>query len=361
MKPLRTRFGLGVGALLAAWSVVHPVGASSFQNWMPQNQPQDEGRSISSFGSQGFSLGGTDMDGDGVSNEADACNDTPAGAPVNEQGCPVDSDGDGVPDYLDRCGETPVGQSVDAQGCPSSDADGDGVPNAVDRCPDTPPGFQVDMQGCIIDTDRDGVPDHLDQCPGTPWGQRVGPNGCGEMDADGDGVQDLIDRCPNTPPGMPVGVNGCPVGGPGGFGGPGGPDEDGDGVMNGTDLCPGTPLGAQVDPRGCWVLNNVLFDYGKAALQAESYPTLENVVVILRSNPGLRLEVQGYTDNQGPSDGNRIMSEKRAQAVRAYLVQQGIEPQRVTAVGYGETQPVADNNTPEGRAANRRVELRPLP
>lgn len=333
--------GIGLG-LLVAPSVAWP---SSFTNWQPP--PQGDGSSFSTFGTTNYHLQGADVDGDGIPNGQDQCNDTPAGAPVNQLGCPVDSDADGIADFQDRCPNTPFGQPVNVQGCPA-DQDADGVQDQVDQCPGTPAGFPVDGQGCITDSDRDGVPDYVDQCPNTPWGQRVGANGC-ILDSDGDGVHDFIDRCPGTMPGLPVGINGCP------------PDQDADGVQNGMDQCPDTPLGAQVDFRGCWVLNNVLFDYGKSTIQPESYPTLENVVVILRSNPALRLEIQGHTDDRGPDGANRQISENRAKSVRAFLIKKGIDANRLTAVGFGKSHPVADNLSPEGRAANRRVELRPIP
>ena len=335
---------IGLAAILLVCGSSGSVEATTFTNW--SSSAQGQGAPISSFGTQGFTTLGSDMDGDGVSNDQDECNDTPAGAPVNNEGCPVDSDADGVPDYLDRCPNTPFGMPVNYMGCPS-DGDGDGVPDNVDRCPGTPTGFPVDQQGCITDSDRDGVPDHVDRCPSTPWGQRVGANGCG-MDGDADGVHDFIDRCPRTAPGQRVGLNGCP------------PDKDNDAIHDGMDQCPGTPLGAQVDFRGCWVLNNVLFDSGKSKLKPASFPTLENVVVILRSNPPLRLEVQGHTDDKGKPELNRRLSEKRANAVRDYLVTQGVGPDRLTAVGFGMTHPITGNETSEGRAANRRVELQPL-
>ncbi|HQC05324.1 MAG TPA: thrombospondin type 3 repeat-containing protein, partial [Paludibacteraceae bacterium] len=125
-----------------------------------------------------FELYMRDSDGDGVPDRIDECPDTPQGVVVDSVGCPVDSDGDGVPDYIDKCPDTPKGVVVDSVGCPIDD-DGDGVPNYIDECPDTPQGVVVDSVGCPVDTDGDGIPDYLDKCPNVP-----GPKsnyGCPEL------------------------------------------------------------------------------------------------------------------------------------------------------------------------------------
>ena len=122
------------------------------------------------------STGDGDSDGDGVPDSMDKCPNTPAGAAVDRNGCPLDTDGDGVPDYKDECA-TPAGVKVDERGC-SIDSDGDGVPDADDQCPGTPPGTKVDEFGCGGDSDGDGVPDHKDKCPNTPRGWKVNSGGC---------------------------------------------------------------------------------------------------------------------------------------------------------------------------------------
>jgi len=156
-----------------------------------------------------------DPDSDGVLGSRDRCPDTPAGAVVDVQGCPVDSDRDGVADGIDRCPGSPTGGPVDASGCPP-DADGDGVPDERDRCPDTVAGDPVDDSGCVVDADGDGVPDVRDRCPNTLGGIEVDPDGC-FLDRDGDGVYDGLgmDACPDTPPGTPVDRFGCPLEGGG--------------------------------------------------------------------------------------------------------------------------------------------------
>ena len=160
-----------------------------------------------------------DSDGDGVTDDIDQCPDTPAGEPVDENGCSasqLDSDGDGVPDDIDQCPDTPAGEPVDENGCSASqlDSDGDGVPDDIDLCPDTPVGEPVDTDGCSLsqlDSDGDGVTDDIDLCPDTPAGEPVDENGCpaSQLDSDGDGVPDDIDQCPDTPANEQADQYGC--------------------------------------------------------------------------------------------------------------------------------------------------------
>jgi OOP family OmpA-OmpF porin len=118
-----------------------------------------------------------DSDGDGVTDDLDRCPGTPAGTPVDSNGCPLDDDGDGVTNDLDKCPGTPAGTKVDANGC-EPDADGDGVGDSRDQCPNTPAGTKVDEKGCELDDDGDGIPDSQDKCPNTPKGERVDGTGC---------------------------------------------------------------------------------------------------------------------------------------------------------------------------------------
>src|SRR5438132_9873815 len=162
-----------------------------------------------------FTLGGStgvaDADQDQVPDRKDKCPNTPLGARVDANGCPIDSDRDGVPDGLDQCPDTPRGATVDARGCPS-DSDNDRVWNGIDQCPDTPIGAIVDERGCPKDSDGDGVPDGIDQCADTPRGTPVDARGCPRVtDADNDGVPDDRDLCPNTPAGAKVDKDGCPI------------------------------------------------------------------------------------------------------------------------------------------------------
>ncbi|MGE0354894.1 MAG: OmpA family protein [Gemmatimonadales bacterium] len=296
------------------------------------------GRSYWNWGANaGISLifgprGPRDRDKDGVSDELDACPNTPAGERVDARGCPLpkDSDGDGVTDNIDACPGTPAGERVDARGCPlPRDADGDGVIDANDACPNTPAGTRVDARGCPLDSDRDGVSDAADACPGTPAGDQVDARGCSlPKDSDGDGVMDPDDRCPNTPRGTQVDGRGCPV--------------------------------LFAENTTTLVLEGVNFEFNKAVLTAEAKTVLDRVAESLNGNPEVRVEVAGYTDSRGSRAYNLRLSQERAEAVRAYLIEQGVAAERLTARGYGPDDPVAPNTTDEGRGQNRRVELHRL-
>jgi OOP family OmpA-OmpF porin len=137
-------------------------------------------------------------------------------------------------------------------------------------------------------------------------------------------------------------------------------DSDGDGVYNDKDQCPRTPAGAMVDERGCWVIQNVEFEFDKSEIKAQYYPRLNRVVEILMANPGLKVEIAGHTDSIGSEKYNQSLSERRAQAVKAYLVGKGIPSDQLTTAGFGESKPIASNATDAGRAKNRRVELTPI-
>jgi OOP family OmpA-OmpF porin len=234
--------------------------------------------------------------------------------------------------------------------CAMRDTDADGVKNYKDDCRGTVAGGIVDDRGCEIDSDGDGVVDRLDECPGTPQGAIVDARGC-EIDSDGDGVPDSRDRCPGTPAGATVDQYGCEL------------DSDGDGVVDSMDKCPNTPKGTPVDNTGCelaheFELVGVNFEFDSAKLTADSTATLDGAVKILKRNAKLKVEIAGHTDSQGDADYNQGLSERRAQAVADYLIAHGANGANISVKGYGESQPVADNGTMEGRAANRRVELR---
>jgi OOP family OmpA-OmpF porin len=272
-----------------------------------------------------------------------------------------DSDGDGVTDDLDACPDTPKGARVDATGCPQ-DGDGDGVFDGIDKCPDTPRGATVDAKGCPSDSDGDGVFDGIDQCPGTPKGSTVDAKGC-PADEDGDGVVDGIDQCPGTPKGATVDAKGCPS------------DSDGDGIWDGIDLCPNTPAGTKVDAKGCAVdvsqtetifldtgvirTAAILFDTDKATIKPESHKALTEIGNILVQWPQLKIEIGGHTDSSGGDAHNQTLSEARAKSVLDYLTTNfpKISASQYTTKGYGEGTPVADNATAAGRKENRRVEF----
>jgi len=321
-----------------------------------------EGNIETTLGLAWFFGGGPapDADHDGVPDRKDSCPNTPAGAKVDAKGCPTDADGDGVFDGLDACPDTPKGYPVDARGCPK-DSDGDGVVDGADGCPGTPSGARVDAKGCPTDADGDGVFDGIDACPDTPKGAKVDAKGC-PTDADGDGVFDGIDTCPGTPRGASVDAKGCPK------------DSDGDGVFDGIDKCPGTPAGTHVDSTGCpaevkaaplftetkksLVLEGVTFETNRAVLTSESTAVLDKVAASLKDWPDVQVEVAGYTDSTGGDAHNVALSQKRAQAVLDYLASHGVDRSRMTAKGYGKADPIGDNGTADGRATNRRVELK---
>jgi outer membrane protein OmpA-like peptidoglycan-associated protein len=268
-----------------------------------------------------------------------------------------DSDHDGVPDYLDKCPGTPPGVKVDAFGCPL-DSDGDGVPDYLDKCPNTPAGVAVDASGCPLDSDGDGVPDYLDKCPNTPAGVSVDASGC-PLDSDGDGVPDYLDKCPNTPTGVQVDRNGCPL------------DSDGDGVPDYLDKCPNTPKGVQVDKYGCPIVKvetpkklvlrgDANFATGKSDLLPASYAELNKVLASMKDNPTQKWLIEGYTDNVGSNKLNLKLSGKRAQSVVDYFVSHGIDKSLFITKAMGKADPVASNKTKEGRAENRRVEIKPV-
>jgi outer membrane protein OmpA-like peptidoglycan-associated protein len=272
----------------------------------------------------------------------------PAPAPVVK---PKDTDGDGVTDDLDRCPDTVAGAKVDAKGC-ELDGDGDGVVDRLDKCPTTPAGRKVDAKGCELDGDGDGVVDALDKCPTTPAGRTVDAKGC-ELDGDGDGVVDALDKCPTTPAGRKVNAQGCDL------------DSDNDGIIDAIDQCPDTPAGDRVDAKGCSLpkvltLKGVNFENDKDVLLKPSIAILDEAVAVLKRYPGLKVEIAGHTDNVGADAHNMSLSERRAKAVMDYFVGHGVAADRLSAKGYGESQPIADNGKATGRAQNRRVELRAL-
>ena len=139
-------------------------------------------------------------------------------------------------------------------------------------------------------------------------------------------------------------------------------DSDGDTVCDEVDICNDTPKGVQVDERGCWVLEQTyLFDFDKAVVKPEFYPLLQHIAGIMNNNPTMTLQLEGHTDAIGTNQYNQGLSERRANAIKNALVtREGIAPERINTVGYGEEKPIATNKTAEGRQLNRRVELKPI-
>jgi len=200
-----------------------------------------------------------------------------------------------------------------------------------------------------VDTDGDGVEDGSDNCPNTPAGAKVDAWGC-ELDSDGDGVSDDMDECPGTPAGQPVDAKGCEL------------DDDGDGVINRLDECPGTPAGTPVDRRGCeikgdYVLEGVNFESNSDRLVVGAGSILDLVTETLLKYPEITFRIEGHTDSDGAAAYNESLSTRRAQTVFDYLASNGVAENRMSVQGFGESQPIADNTTPAGKAQNRRVVL----
>jgi OmpA-OmpF porin, OOP family len=248
---------------------------------------------------------------------------------------------DGIQGPLEACGDI----------VKMADADNDGIADAKDKCPGTASGASVDAKGCELDSDGDRVVNSKDKCPATDAGVMVDANGCA-LDSDNDGVADSSDQCPGTKAGAKVDTRGCVIN----------MDLDGDGIVNAKDECPDTEAGTIVDRRGCELkadikLDKIRFKSGTAQLSGESKAILDNIATTLKQNQHLVFEVAGHTDNRGDYNFNVSLSEKRAQAVRQYLVNDGVAADRLSAHGYGPDKPVASNDSSTGRSQNRRVEL----
>jgi OOP family OmpA-OmpF porin len=173
-----------------------------------------------------------------------------------------------------------------------------------------------------------------------------------DIDSDGDGVYDDSDECPDTPFGAEVDEKGCPE--------VIRTDSDGDGVYDDRDECPDTPRDVIVDHRGCWVVMGVKFEYKKWNVQPQFNSNLDNIVKVLERNPGLKIRIEGHTDDIGSMEYNLKLSGNRAKSIKDYLVEMGINQSRITTAGLGYTQPIASNDTKEGRALNRRAEIIPV-
>ncbi len=254
-----------------------------------------------------------------------------------------DTDGDGIYDKDDECPET--AGLAEFNGCP--DSDGDGIEDRRDECPNE---FGLAQFNGCPDTDGDGIPDNKDDCPTVAGLPAL--NGC--PDADGDGIADDDDECPNEA--GPAENNGCPF-----------EDRDGDGVLDKDDECPDTPGTAA--NNGCPEVTavviaelneyskTVLFDLNKATIRSESTEALEAIHEIMHEFPNTVFHIEGHTDSTGSDEYNLNLSKERAASVKDWLIKNGIPENRLTSEGYGETRPIATNNTAEGRQQNRRVEI----
>ncbi|HEY4183698.1 MAG TPA: Ig-like domain-containing protein [Polyangia bacterium] len=293
----------------------------------------------------------------------------------------ADRDHDDVPDGEDACPDQPgVASSPAGRGCPVPvvaeevvplDSDGDGVLDRTDACPDKPGprSPEPERNGCPLptDTDGDGVADAVDACPDKIGVVADDParNGCPAIyDEDGDGVIDEADACPKV-----AGVatldprtNGCPAD----------PDRDHDGIANESDACPDDVGPASPDPKrnGCplafisqsqiKILDQIRFRTASDAIvkTENGDQVLAAVLDILTTHKEIKkVLVEGHTDSVGNADRNRILSAGRAAAVVKWLVDHGIDRDRLSDEGFGPDRPIDSNTTREGRRNNRRVEF----
>ncbi|NMB77359.1 MAG: OmpA family protein [Myxococcales bacterium] len=404
------RLGLGVRLSKRLWALGEAAGAARLEN-LGKNRPEETslewllGLRVLGPKDLWFTAGGAagtlpgwgtpnfraflsmmwaprvhDRDGDGLDDPKDRCPDQ--AGPAENQGCPwPDTDQDGVTDNLDRCPEQ-AGPSEN-QGCPWGDKDNDGLTDNVDKCPEQ--AGPKENQGCPWpDADKDGVPDKDDKCigvpgpvenQGCPWGdkdndgltdnvdkcpEQAGPKenqGCPWGDKDNDGLTDDVDKCPEQA--GPKENQGCPW-----------PDADKDGIPDKDDKCPDQP--GMPENKGCpkgkvlvivkqekiEILQKIHFATGKADIMRDSFGLLDQVYLVLKTHEEIKkVRIEGHTDSQGKPEFNLKLSQDRANSVRAYLIKRGLAPERLEAVGYGLTRPIAPNTTPKGREENRRVEF----
>jgi type IX secretion system PorP/SprF family membrane protein len=219
-----------------------------------------------------------------------------------------DKDKDGVPDEKDRCNDVPGVRKFN--GCP--DKDMDNIPDKDDLCPDVY-GSKI-FFGCP-DTDKDGLPDNEDECSSEAGQKEL--KGC--PDRDEDGTSDKEDDCPDIP-GLPA-QRGCPV--------------------------------SFTQEK----LAHITFTTGQATLEETSYNYLDDVIAILKQYENTKVIIEGHTDNEGEDDFNLELSKRRSETILNYFIEKGLDPERLSIEGYGETRPVDTNDTSEGRSKNRRVEI----
>ncbi len=285
-----------------------------------------------------------------------------------------DRDGDGLKDDVDRCPDDPedFDDFEDQDGCPELDNDLDQILDVDDRCPNVPEDRDgvEDDDGCpeTDRTDRDGdrIPDDVDDCPDDPedYDDFEDENGCPDLDNDDDQLLDVVDLCPNDPEDHDdfEDEDGCPD-----------PDNDRDRILDTDDACPNEPetRNGYRDEDGCpdkapvtdvggelMLLDKIHFEYNKAIIKEESFPILDAVGYTIEHNPDIKLvEVQGHTDERGSKAYNLDLSQRRAEAVVAYLEKYGVETSHLYAQGYGESDPIETGHNEEAWAVNRRVQF----
>ena len=287
-----------------------------------------------------------DRDGDSIPDREDVCPDVKGLKAL--KGCP-DRDGDGIADGNDKCPDDKG--LAEFEGCP--DRDGDKIIDKDDECPDE--AGSAEFMGCP-DKDLDGTPDKYDICPDVPGPKEL--KGC--PDKDGDGVLDKDDTCPDVA-GMAEN-KGCPW-----------PDTDNDGVLDKDDACPTVPGTKEL--KGCppveikaeekkileKAFSSLQFALGNDVIKKTSYPSLNQLADLMKQHADdWTLKLSGHTDNQGNPEANMLLSEKRAKAVKKYLVSKGVKEDKIITEWFGQTQPIESNDKEAGRAKNRRVEMKIL-
>ena len=288
-----------------------------------------------SYASAGLQInfGVKDTDGDGVRDKDDLCPET--FGKYELAGCP-DKDNDGIADDDDACPD--VAGKAEFKGCP--DTDGDGIIDSQDACPNA--AGKPELNGCP-DMDNDGIADKDDKCPDVAGIKELA--GC--PDRDGDGITDKDDACPDVK-GLAQ-FNGCP-------------DTDGDGVADNVDKCPEV-FGVASNfgcPEKIEYFKVVYFNFDKAVLVTDFIKDIDDVVAIMQKHTDLSLSVEGYADSQGPAAYNLKLSEKRADFIINYLAKKGVDKGRLVKAFFGEDKPAATNKTLDGRAKNRRVEIKSI-
>ena len=255
---------------------------------------------------------------------------------------PRDKDGDGILDNVDECPKVPESFNgyLDEDGCPERDSDGDKIFDESDQCrtvAEDYDGFE-DEDGCPeYDNDNDQIVDTKDQCPNEPedYDAFQDEDGCPEdlVDTDNDGIMDNVDRCIRQP-------------------------ETKNDYMD-ADGCPDKrPNGVRITETAIVIEDKVYFETAKAVILPKSYPILNSVAQVLKDYSKIQVEVQGHTDSDGSDTYNRKLSDDRAQSVKEFLIEAGVEAERLQSKGYGEDVPIAENDTAEGKEKNRRVEFK---
>jgi len=262
---------------------------------------------------------------------------------------PADADKDGTPDKTDQCPDIPG--PVELLGCP--DTDKDGITDNIDKCP-AEAGF-ADNQGCpYVDKDGDGTVDKDDNCP-----EQSGPRdnrGCPYPDTDKDGIADKDDKCPSVA--GYARYEGCPI-----------PDQDEDGINDEEDKCPtekgiasnyGCPeaIKKEIIQKVDYAAKRIQFRSSSAELSAASFKVLDEVVALLKGNPGIKVRIEGHSSSDGNYQENVKLSKSRAESVKKYLNSRGIENERLSSIGYGPDRPLNSGKSKEEKIRNRRVELK---